>query len=347
MAIKPSSAAPTTGNTVVAASVFEIGDLVPASTGYGMKLDMASGGIIGNKIFIADVNGGTDAIRVTNPGTNLLSFEENHIEWGYIHGQSAYGLRVLTSTTNQTTVRRNLYTCGRLSPSGASSIAISTYESNSVFLHVSASNEEGLLNKGLVFQSGANNNNVLGMTITGYTTSSIENNGAGNIVIASGLSVPVGGSTSTMPVRGALATELSATATIGNTNETDLQTYTFPANAFNTNKQAVHIKAWGTFAANGNNKTVRIYFGSVAFVNSTAIAANGTKWVIEGTVYRTGSSTQKSVGHIAHGTTEVGHQQNTLTETDTAAITIKVTGQNGTSSANDIVCQGMTVEFQA
>lgn len=347
ISIRPQNAAPTTGNITCAASVFEFGDCVPASGGVGLLLDPTVGGIIGNKIFIADINGGTDGIKVANPGSGVIAFQENHIEWAYIHGQSGRCVRVCTSTTNATTVRRNLWICGRLAPNGASSIGIDTYENISTFLHITASNEEGTLNKGLVFESGANNNNVLGCTITGATTITIDNSGAGNIVIASGIAVPMGGSSSSISVVGKATAQLTQVATIANTSETTLQTYSFPANAFNATGQSVRAKAWGSFAANANNKTVKLYFGSSSFVNSGAVAGNNVKWVIEGTVHRTGSSTQKSNGHFVHGVSEVGIQNNSLTETDTAAITIKVTGQNGTASASDIVCEGMVVDFGA
>lgn len=345
IAIKPTSAAPTTGNTTIAASVFEFGDLVPASTGIGLLIDIGTAGCLGCTLFVADINGGVDGIRVTNPGSGLIVFEENRLSWAYIHGQSGRSIRIGTTTTNQSNLRKNLYSCGRLAPSGASSIGIESWEQYGTYINPSASNEEGTLDKGMVFGAGSVNNTLIGGTILGATTNTIENNGAGLVVIAGGIAAPMGGSSSSTPVVGKATAQLTQVATAANTVETTLQTYSLPANAFNNNGISVRIKAWGSFAANANNKTVKLYFGAVSFVNSGAVAGNNVKWIIEGTVHRVGATSQKCNGHFIYGTTEVGVQNNAATETDTAAIVIKVTGQNGSSSASDIVCEGMIVDF--
>lgn len=182
IAIKPTSAAPSTGNTVVAASILEFGDCAPASGGIGLLFDITTASILGNRIFISDVNGGVSGIKVTSPGTAFLVFEENEITWTYVHGQSGFGVQQGTGATNQSGLRRNRWMCGRLSPVGATA-AIATYGSNDTFISPFATNEEGSYTYGLQFKAGANDNVALAPKIVGATTAPINDLGIGNEIV--------------------------------------------------------------------------------------------------------------------------------------------------------------------
>lgn len=130
-----------------------------------------------------------------------------------------------------------------------------------------------------------------------------------------------------------------------NTTETDLQTYTLPANALAIDNRGVRIRAWGDTGGNGNTKTIRLYFGaSVVQSNTTTTAPNNVDWVIDASIFRYADNSQTfhSVMHV--GTALQAVVSSILTTADNATITIKVTGQNGTASSSDIICRGMTVE---
>ena len=130
-----------------------------------------------------------------------------------------------------------------------------------------------------------------------------------------------------------------------NTTETDLQTYTLPANALAIDNRGVRIRAWGDTGGNGNTKTIRLYFGaSVVQSNTTTTAPNNVDWVIDASIFRYAGNSQTfhSVMHV--GTALQAVVSSILTTADNATITIKVTGQNGTASSSDIICRGMTVE---
>ena len=60
---------------------------------------------------------------------------------------------------------------------------------------------------------------------------------------------------------------------------------------------------------------------------------------------RTGAATQEGYGTGAVQSDLMTTVQVSPTEDTTGAITCKVTGQNGTSSANDIVANGFMVRF--
>lgn len=127
-----------------------------------------------------------------------------------------------------------------------------------------------------------------------------------------------------------------------------LATFSLPANTLsasaNGGAQGVLIEAWGTTGANGNNKTIKLYFGSVAFTHVSAGALNNVTWWAEIWAMRTALNTYSVLGSGQYGTTLstlAGTISNSVTET--AAIVIKATGQSGSSAANDVVCNNLTV----
>jgi len=139
-----------------------------------------------------------------------------------------------------------------------------------------------------------------------------------------------------------------ATSTVGTGNDTTedtLQTYSIPGSTLKPGMR-VRITAFGQFAANGNTKTVKAYFGAAGgWVWAASAAYNGLPWRAVAEIEITAANTQSysSSGGPSGQTPSV--QAGTATETDTSAIVVKVTGQNGTASTNDVTCQGMIVEI--
>lgn len=145
-------------------------------------------------------------------------------------------------------------------------------------------------------------------------------------------------------VTGTLTTAYTAVGTTAVTTEEDLWTYSLPAGALNADGRGVRIIAWGTFAANANNKTVKVYFGATN--NSSAsytTAPNGTLWKFTVDILRGSATTQFGSSLFSAGGLS-GTNIMAPTETLSGAVTIKVTGQNGTAVANDIVFRGGYVE---
>ena len=137
----------------------------------------------------------------------------------------------------------------------------------------------------------------------------------------------------------------STEAANSGTSETDLISYSLPANTLSANGKGVRIRVAGTTGANSNTKTIRLYFGaSVLITNDLTTTPNNKAWVFEADVWRDSSSTQEyfargQVGGVTQTTAMSG-----LSATMTSAITIKVTGQSGTAS-NDITAKFLSVEF--
>jgi hypothetical protein len=127
------------------------------------------------------------------------------------------------------------------------------------------------------------------------------------------------------------------------TTEDTLATYSLPANALDKANRGIFIYAWGTYANNTNTKAANLYFGSEKI---TAATGNNTNWALEMTVGKVAANSQVMSMQNITGSTHGGVNNTTGAETDTAAIVIKVTGQNSTSAtANSIVLKGMYVTF--
>lgn len=156
----------------------------------------------------------------------------------------------------------------------------------------------------------------------------------------------MGGSASFAPSLQRAYCTTTATGTDANTTEKDLATFDLPANLLFTNNAGVWLEAWGTTAANGNTKTIKVYAAGTALVqNSVNTTPNNLGWMARASIHRRGSGSQTSWATMVMSTAVQGTAVSTLSANDTAAITVKVTGQNGTGNANEITLQGFCVYF--
>lgn len=143
---------------------------------------------------------------------------------------------------------------------------------------------------------------------------------------------------------GLVYSTVGAVATGANTTATVLASTVLPAGSLAQVGDKVIIRAWGSFGATGNNKTVALAFGS-ASITTGAVASNAGIWSMTLTVLKSGASTQKVLGQGSYGTTSVTPTITSATETDGTGILCKLTGTNGTAAASDIVLNGFYVEF--
>lgn len=141
-----------------------------------------------------------------------------------------------------------------------------------------------------------------------------------------------------------LSVKLTSTGNGADTTEDTLLSYSIPAATMGANGvQGFEIEAWGTTAANGDNKVIKIYFGS-AVMSMGTITDSAKNWWMKMQVWRTGTNTQVVVAKAQHDTTMVTPTVTTATETETGAITAKVTGQNSSNAtANTVVAKAFTV----
>lgn len=153
--------------------------------------------------------------------------------------------------------------------------------------------------------------------------------------------IAVGQTTAT--INGTLTTSTTSACTAANTTETALWTYSLPANSLNADGRGVRVTVAGVLGANANTKTVRAYFGGTVIASQSS-SSSGSGWQLTYVVLRTGSATQIGAGAGFVGSAQVANAPSTPSADTTSAITIKVTGQNGTANANDICFKGAIVE---
>lgn len=134
--------------------------------------------------------------------------------------------------------------------------------------------------------------------------------------------------------------------TVGNVGagEDDLMSFTLPANALDADGKGLRIKAFGA----GNtvdNATLKFHFGG----ESATLAGGATvqTWSVDVILIRDGSSSQRYSYLGNRGSTMFFNVlAETASETDTAAIVIKFTGENTSDASDDAVTQqGMVIEL--
>jgi len=123
---------------------------------------------------------------------------------------------------------------------------------------------------------------------------------------------------------------------------------TIPANALGpgTGNRTLRVTLFGNHAANTNVTTTNVYIGGTGAVGDTrsdgtalftdiVSSASGVSIFGQSSVIRTGTSTQVSVGVGLTTVTWVATLCNNLTESETAAIILKLT-QNAATAATDL-----------
>lgn len=137
-------------------------------------------------------------------------------------------------------------------------------------------------------------------------------------------------------IGGTTQVDINPVGNVG-TGEDNLMTYSVPANQLEYNGDRLEIKMVFDCAANANSKTIKVYWGSTSTYTIPAFTTSGTDVTVNMTVVRDGPNTQRIIitYQSDNGTTQVtGTSYSTDTETDSAAITLKATGE--ATSNNDI-----------
>lgn len=147
---------------------------------------------------------------------------------------------------------------------------------------------------------------------------------------------------------GTIYANVSTTGVAGNgadTNEDTLDSFTLPANSLVTpSYSGVAIYAWGKFADNSTSKVARVYCGTT---NITTTGANttthGISWALQLDVVMANHGNQVATAQGIAGSTPIPTVTTFGTDDETANMTVKVTGQSSSASANDIVLNGWYV----
>lgn len=182
------------------------------------------------------------------------------------------------------------------------------------------------------------------------TGANIANKNSGHVYIAGALSVFNDGDVKIV------TDAASDSATVGgmydinvtpvgnvSTGEDDLMTFTIPAGALGDNGDMVRVEGFGTFAANAQSKTIKLYFGTtqVGTVVGTS-AFNAIDWRFTITGVRTGASTGVVVSTIFVDSMAITNYS-AVSDAFSGTYQVKATGE--ASSNNDIQQLFMNVEY--
>lgn len=130
------------------------------------------------------------------------------------------------------------------------------------------------------------------------------------------------------------------TSSVGNVGagEDTLWTYTVPAATLNETGRSISFELGGVFAANANNKRIRVKFGAgpTTLIDTGAVAVNGGDWSIRGTIMRSGTATQRCVTTWISSNATLAYSSDYVagSETNADALTFLVTGE--ATSDNDV-----------
>lgn len=114
--------------------------------------------------------------------------------------------------------------------------------------------------------------------------------------------------------------------------ETTLASFTLPANTLDVVGRGVQVQIWGSATFASGTAVAKLYFGSVGTSVGT-LATTNPFWA-ELTVFKDGASSQNGSFQSTVSTTHGGTSLLSQTETDTAAIVLKVTAnQSAVASA--------------
>lgn len=151
------------------------------------------------------------------------------------------------------------------------------------------------------------------------------------------------GQASLMALNGNLNTQLShtgfTTATTG--AETTLASFSLPASTLDVVGRGVQITVWGSATFASGTAVAKVYFGSVGTTVGT-LATTNPFWA-QLTIYKDAASSQNGTFQSIVNTAHKGMVALSQTETDTAAIVLKVTG-NQSAIASAIVVNGFVVQ---
>jgi len=195
---------------------------------------------------------------------------------------------------------------------------------------------------GTIASQDANSVNITGGLLDGVTISDSSISG-GNITDAN-ISFEVGSSGVSIPPAGNLHSDVTSASNSG-ALETNLLSYSLPANSLITTGSYYQISAFGVVAANGNNKRIRLKYGATTLIDTGTIAANSGSWEITATIIRTGSSAQKIITKIVSSNALIVDSATYVTAAEnlSTAITLVCTGQG--VSNGDITQEGLLIKY--
>lgn len=166
----------------------------------------------------------------------------------------------------------------------------------------------------------------------------------GTTLSGNDITILAGGSSVDIELGGTLVSDIVAAQNIG-AGEDTLMTYTVAGNSLNATGDYLEIEAWGTVAANANNKTIKLKFGTTTLLTTGAVAANSGSWWISARIARRTDSLQTIITKIISDNTLIidSATYTAGAEDTTGDLAVFCTGE-GTADG-DIIQNGLIVKW--
>lgn len=138
-------------------------------------------------------------------------------------------------------------------------------------------------------------------------------------------------------------TDIGPVGNVG-AGEDDLITLTSPANTLIADGDVLRWTSFGTTAANGNTKTIKVYFDATQLVSASS-TYNDQPWRAVAWFQRVGSSSISYYVELIVGTSIIDVDGGALGVTATNSRTLKCTGESGSSANDDVVQRASALEY--
>lgn len=147
------------------------------------------------------------------------------------------------------------------------------------------------------------------------------------------------------------AASLESAANVNTGTDDPLYTYNLEANTFLYRLDNMRIRVWGTTAANGNSKTIKLIFGATTPLTITT-STSGVNWDADVIIAYAGADGGHATGEAnalfkfasrGQAGTAVTTGYTNSDDNPGKSIAIKVTGNS--SSASDITVYGAEIKF--
>jgi len=177
------------------------------------------------------------------------------------------------------------------------------------------------------YATGAASHKVFGTVTAGVVPTLVLSPQSGSLLNIT-KSVGTGG-TNIIP-SGSLFNNVTPVSNVG-AGEDTLMTNDITADTFIVAGQYLEFEVAGTDANNINSKVIKVYFGSTVVATLTLVASLAGNWRCKTTITRTGTGTQAWNSEVTRtatgGATAIANTSGTCSETETATITMKCTGE--------------------
>lgn len=180
-------------------------------------------------------------------------------------------------------------------------------------------------------------NGPMGRIPTGTSKQALHPDGSGGYVWKDTTAVPT---VTASPIQ-MLSVQYTDASNVS-TGETDLLSYTLPANTLASDGDRIVIEAIFTTVSNGDSKSLKFYFGGSTQDYTSSTIASGATLKSRITIIRTGSNTQRIVREFDTGFTTIpGYTTAGVTDTSPIIIGYKST----CAASNDLTQRTMTVTY--